>query len=178
MALDGTAVVPRVGIITPCVSQIIYSPQHPSVPTDDAENPVVSPCHDGTHACEAPARCQPGVGTEYTCECPAGYRREGWGCQGQQGWGKLEGSWGSSAPSGTTLVIGIWDAGVSQSFTKHRGASRGETGAGGLFIANLSSKFGVPFHKKLPSASELHCTVMPVKNSRVLPFNKEQVSFS
>uniref|UniRef100_A0A8C3VDI5 Nidogen 2 n=1 Tax=Catharus ustulatus TaxID=91951 RepID=A0A8C3VDI5_CATUS len=48
---------------------------------DDAENPVVSPCHDGSHACEAPARCQPGVGTEYTCECPAGYRPEGRGCR-------------------------------------------------------------------------------------------------
>ncbi|XP_005047900.1 PREDICTED: nidogen-2 [Ficedula albicollis] len=48
---------------------------------DDAENPVVSPCHDGTHACEAPARCQPGVGTEYTCECPAGYRPDGRGCR-------------------------------------------------------------------------------------------------
>ncbi|NXR68438.1 NID2 protein, partial [Rhadina sibilatrix] len=48
---------------------------------DDAENPGVSPCHDGTHACEAPARCQPGAGAEYTCECTAGYRREGRGCR-------------------------------------------------------------------------------------------------
>ncbi|NXQ19536.1 NID2 protein, partial [Peucedramus taeniatus] len=48
---------------------------------DDAENPGVSPCHDGSHACEAPARCQPGVGTEYTCECAAGYRGDGRGCR-------------------------------------------------------------------------------------------------
>ncbi|NXT60378.1 NID2 protein, partial [Chaetops frenatus] len=48
---------------------------------DDAENPGVSPCHDGSHACQAPARCQPGVGTEYTCECPAGYRGHGRGCR-------------------------------------------------------------------------------------------------
>ncbi|NXO22861.1 NID2 protein, partial [Cisticola juncidis] len=48
---------------------------------DNAENPRVSPCHDGTHACEAPARCQPGTGTEYTCECPAGYRGDGRGCR-------------------------------------------------------------------------------------------------
>uniref|UniRef100_A0A8C3RBC9 Nidogen 2 n=1 Tax=Cyanoderma ruficeps TaxID=181631 RepID=A0A8C3RBC9_9PASS len=47
----------------------------------DAENPGVSPCHDGTHACQAPARCQPGVGTEYTCECAAGYRGDGRGCR-------------------------------------------------------------------------------------------------
>uniref|UniRef100_A0A8C5IJ06 Nidogen 2 n=1 Tax=Junco hyemalis TaxID=40217 RepID=A0A8C5IJ06_JUNHY len=44
-------------------------------------NPGASPCHDGSHACEAPARCQPGVGTEYTCECPAGYRGDGRGCR-------------------------------------------------------------------------------------------------
>ncbi|NXI32223.1 NID2 protein, partial [Sterrhoptilus dennistouni] len=54
---------------------------NPSVPTDDAENPRVSPCHDGTHMCQAPARCQPGVGTEYTCQCPAGYRGDGRGCR-------------------------------------------------------------------------------------------------
>ncbi|XP_030922071.1 nidogen-2, partial [Geospiza fortis] len=48
---------------------------------DDAENPGVSPCHDGSHTCQAPARCQPGVGTEYTCECTAGYRGDGRGCR-------------------------------------------------------------------------------------------------
>ncbi|XP_064919265.1 nidogen-2 isoform X2 [Columba livia] len=48
---------------------------------DGAENPLVNPCHDGTHRCEAPARCQPGTGMEYTCECVAGYRRDGWGCR-------------------------------------------------------------------------------------------------
>uniref|UniRef100_A0A8U7NHR9 Nidogen 2 n=1 Tax=Corvus moneduloides TaxID=1196302 RepID=A0A8U7NHR9_CORMO len=47
----------------------------------DAENPGVSPCHDGTHTCEAPARCRPGVGTEYTCECTTGYRGDGRGCR-------------------------------------------------------------------------------------------------
>ncbi|XP_074400182.1 nidogen-2 isoform X9 [Zonotrichia albicollis] len=58
---------------------LFHFPQH--VPADDAENPGASPCHDGSHACEAPARCQPGVGTEYTCECPAGYRGDGRGCR-------------------------------------------------------------------------------------------------
>ncbi|XP_075360054.1 nidogen-2 isoform X2 [Mycteria americana] len=48
---------------------------------DNVENPPVNPCHDNTHACEATARCQPGAGTEYTCECAAGYRRDGWGCR-------------------------------------------------------------------------------------------------
>ncbi|KFR05826.1 Nidogen-2, partial [Nipponia nippon] len=48
---------------------------------DDAEKPPVNPCHDNTHACEATARCQPGVGMEYTCECAAGYRGDGRGCR-------------------------------------------------------------------------------------------------
>ncbi|NXC46383.1 NID2 protein, partial [Penelope pileata] len=47
----------------------------------DAEVPLVNPCHDGTHACQEPARCQPGTGLEYTCECAAGYRGDGRGCQ-------------------------------------------------------------------------------------------------
>ncbi|NXW52032.1 NID2 protein, partial [Nyctiprogne leucopyga] len=46
----------------------------------DAENPPVNPCHDSTHSCEATARCQPGTGMEYTCECAAGYRGDGRGC--------------------------------------------------------------------------------------------------
>ncbi|NXU23591.1 NID2 protein, partial [Thalassarche chlororhynchos] len=48
---------------------------------DDAENPPVNPCHDSTHTCEATARCQPGAGMEYTCECAAGYRGDGRGCR-------------------------------------------------------------------------------------------------
>lgn len=76
---------------------------NPSVPADDAENPRVSPCHDGTHTCQAPARCQPGVGTEYTCQCPAGYRGDGRGCRGQQGWGELV----VCAPTGTKVVFGM-----------------------------------------------------------------------
>ncbi|NXK92409.1 NID2 protein, partial [Formicarius rufipectus] len=47
----------------------------------ELQHPPPPPCHDGTHACEAPARCQPGMGVEYTCECPAGYRRDGRGCR-------------------------------------------------------------------------------------------------
>ncbi|NXK57132.1 NID2 protein, partial [Chauna torquata] len=52
---------------------------------DDAEKPSVNPCHDGTHMCEATARCQPGSGLGYTCECAAGYRGDGRGCQGEGG---------------------------------------------------------------------------------------------
>ncbi|KAI6068034.1 Nidogen-2 [Aix galericulata] len=52
----------------------------PAVP-DDAERPPANPCHDGTHMCEATARCQPGTGLGYTCECADGYRGDGRGCQ-------------------------------------------------------------------------------------------------
>uniref|UniRef100_A0A8B9D292 Nidogen 2 n=1 Tax=Anser cygnoides TaxID=8845 RepID=A0A8B9D292_ANSCY len=41
--------------------------------------PPVNPCHDGTHTCEATARCQPGTGLGYTCECADGYRGDGRG---------------------------------------------------------------------------------------------------
>uniref|UniRef100_A0A8V5HCM6 Uncharacterized protein n=1 Tax=Melopsittacus undulatus TaxID=13146 RepID=A0A8V5HCM6_MELUD len=44
-------------------------------------NSPVNPCHDSTHTCEATAHCQPGTGMEYTCECAAGYRRDGRGCR-------------------------------------------------------------------------------------------------
>ncbi|NXT51401.1 NID2 protein, partial [Pluvianellus socialis] len=50
-------------------------------PRDDAENPPAHPCHDSSHACEGTARCQPGAGMEYTCECAAGYRGDGRGCR-------------------------------------------------------------------------------------------------
>ncbi|OXB72825.1 UNVERIFIED_CONTAM: hypothetical protein H355_011349 [Colinus virginianus] len=50
---------------------------------DDAGVPPVNPCHDGTHACEETARCRPGTGLGYTCECAAGYRGDGRGCQAQ-----------------------------------------------------------------------------------------------
>ncbi|XP_053924157.1 nidogen-2 isoform X3 [Cuculus canorus] len=49
--------------------------------SDGAENPLVNPCHDGTHTCEVTARCQPGAGIEYTCECAAGYHGDGRGCR-------------------------------------------------------------------------------------------------
>lgn len=70
----------------PCVSQVFFPPpQHPPLPADNAENPSVNPCHDNTHSCEATARCQPGAGMEYTCECAAGYRTDGRGCRGEWG---------------------------------------------------------------------------------------------
>uniref|UniRef100_K7FUV6 Nidogen 2 n=1 Tax=Pelodiscus sinensis TaxID=13735 RepID=K7FUV6_PELSI len=45
-----------------------------------ADMSAVNPCYDGTHACDTSARCQPGAGLEYTCECTAGYRGDGRDC--------------------------------------------------------------------------------------------------
>ncbi|XP_044872455.1 nidogen-2 isoform X1 [Mauremys mutica] len=41
---------------------------------------TVNPCYDGTHACDTTARCQPGTGLDYTCECTVGYRGDGRDC--------------------------------------------------------------------------------------------------
>ncbi|XP_075782312.1 nidogen-2 [Pelodiscus sinensis] len=47
----------------------------------EADMSAVNPCYDGTHACDTSARCQPGAGLEYTCECTAGYRGDGRDCE-------------------------------------------------------------------------------------------------
>uniref|UniRef100_A0A8C3ICT1 Nidogen 2 n=1 Tax=Chrysemys picta bellii TaxID=8478 RepID=A0A8C3ICT1_CHRPI len=44
------------------------------------EGDTANPCYDGTHACDTTARCQPGTGLDYTCECTAGYRGDGRDC--------------------------------------------------------------------------------------------------
>ncbi|NXO03741.1 NID2 protein, partial [Rhinopomastus cyanomelas] len=71
--------VPNICLGTHFPHPIPLSPH--SFPTEEAETPQVNPCHAGTHGCEAPARCQPGTGTHYTCECPGGYHGDGRGCQ-------------------------------------------------------------------------------------------------
>uniref|UniRef100_A0A7M4F0X5 Nidogen 2 n=1 Tax=Crocodylus porosus TaxID=8502 RepID=A0A7M4F0X5_CROPO len=46
----------------------------------DSDTAVVNPCYDGTHVCDTTARCQPGTGLQYSCECTAGYRGDGQDC--------------------------------------------------------------------------------------------------
>lgn len=41
---------------------------------------ATSPCYDGSHECDTSAQCSPGVGTQYTCECAAGYQGDGRNC--------------------------------------------------------------------------------------------------
>lgn len=74
------------------LSQCFFRAHHPFCRSGDAEVPPVNPCHDGTHACEEMARCQPGTGLGYTCECAAGYRGDGRGCQGEGGCVRAGGS--------------------------------------------------------------------------------------
>ncbi|XP_030070577.1 nidogen-2 isoform X2 [Microcaecilia unicolor] len=43
----------------------------------DPDTPPINPCYDGTHMCGANAHCQPGSALDYTCECAAGFQRDG-----------------------------------------------------------------------------------------------------
>ncbi|XP_042316860.1 nidogen-2 [Sceloporus undulatus] len=47
---------------------------------DDSDLVALNPCYDGTHTCDTTARCQPGSGLDYSCECTAGYWGDGNEC--------------------------------------------------------------------------------------------------
>ncbi|XP_060030952.1 nidogen-2 isoform X2 [Erinaceus europaeus] len=47
---------------------------------ENSESITVNPCYDGSHTCDKAARCRPGSGVDYTCECPTGYQGDGWSC--------------------------------------------------------------------------------------------------
>uniref|UniRef100_A0A8C9UTS2 Nidogen-2 n=1 Tax=Spermophilus dauricus TaxID=99837 RepID=A0A8C9UTS2_SPEDA len=49
-------------------------------PVEDSDPAPVNPCHDGSHACDTAARCHPGTGVDYTCECAPGYQGDGRSC--------------------------------------------------------------------------------------------------
>ncbi|KAL6087517.1 hypothetical protein STEG23_022170 [Scotinomys teguina] len=49
------------------------------VEVDSAPAPV-NPCYDGTHTCDTTARCRPGTGVDYTCECTPGFQGDGRSC--------------------------------------------------------------------------------------------------
>ncbi|EDL01537.1 nidogen-2 precursor [Mus musculus] len=40
----------------------------------------VNPCYDGSHTCDTTARCHPGTGVDYTCECTPGFQGDGRSC--------------------------------------------------------------------------------------------------
>nr|XP_044621572.1 nidogen-2 isoform X2 [Equus asinus] len=46
----------------------------------DSEPTPVNPCYDGSHACAMTARCRPGAGVDYSCECAPGYQGDGRSC--------------------------------------------------------------------------------------------------
>nr|XP_051678803.1 nidogen-2 isoform X1 [Oryctolagus cuniculus] len=46
----------------------------------DSDPAPVNPCYDGSHTCDMTARCHPGPGTHYTCECTPGYQGDGRSC--------------------------------------------------------------------------------------------------
>ncbi|KAL2789922.1 nidogen-2 precursor [Daubentonia madagascariensis] len=46
----------------------------------DSDPAPVNPCYDGSHTCDTTARCHPGTGVDYTCECAPGYQGDGRSC--------------------------------------------------------------------------------------------------
>ncbi|XP_051030473.1 nidogen-2 isoform X2 [Phodopus roborovskii] len=50
------------------------------VEVDSAPAPV-NPCYDGSHTCDTTARCRPGTGVNYTCECTPGFQEDGRSCE-------------------------------------------------------------------------------------------------
>ncbi|KAH0520035.1 Nidogen-2 [Microtus ochrogaster] len=49
------------------------------VEVDSAPAPV-SPCYDRSHTCDTTAKCRPGAGIDYTCECTPGFQGDGRSC--------------------------------------------------------------------------------------------------
>nr|XP_012613459.1 nidogen-2 isoform X2 [Microcebus murinus] len=47
---------------------------------EDSDPAPVNPCYDGSHTCDTTARCHPGTGVDYTCECASGYQGDGRSC--------------------------------------------------------------------------------------------------
>uniref|UniRef100_A0A2K6PXP4 Nidogen-2 n=1 Tax=Rhinopithecus roxellana TaxID=61622 RepID=A0A2K6PXP4_RHIRO len=47
---------------------------------EDSDPTPVNPCYDGSHMCDTTARCHPGTGVDYTCECASGYQGDGRNC--------------------------------------------------------------------------------------------------
>ncbi|XP_021574471.1 nidogen-2 [Carlito syrichta] len=46
----------------------------------DSDLTLVNPCYDRSHTCDTTARCHPGTGMDYTCECAPGYQGDGRNC--------------------------------------------------------------------------------------------------
>lgn len=41
-----------------------------------------NPCYSGRHGCDTNAMCHAGEGTQFTCECAAGFTGDGRACDG------------------------------------------------------------------------------------------------
>lgn len=78
------------GLLSPSYSSYSLCDRH-SVPfavshtctVDSAPEPV-SPCYDGSHTCDTTAKCRPGAGIDYTCECTPGFQGDGRSCVGKR----------------------------------------------------------------------------------------------
>ncbi|XP_050998501.1 nidogen-2 [Acomys russatus] len=50
------------------------------VEVDSVPPAPVNPCYDGSHTCDTTAKCHPGTGADYTCECTPGFQGDGRSC--------------------------------------------------------------------------------------------------
>nr|XP_034996890.1 nidogen-2 [Zootoca vivipara] len=67
------------GFCCHCQSKFYGNGRH-CLPEEDSGTVTLNPCYDGTHSCDTTARCQPGSGLDYSCECSAGYWGDGKEC--------------------------------------------------------------------------------------------------
>ncbi|KAJ7991014.1 hypothetical protein DPEC_G00292830 [Dallia pectoralis] len=51
-----------------------------SVGEEPSEPVLQNPCYTGTHECDTTAKCLPGEGQQYRCQCATGYKEDGHNC--------------------------------------------------------------------------------------------------
>ncbi|KAL0602473.1 Nidogen-2, partial [Plecturocebus cupreus] len=61
-------------------TSMVHHAWHFFLSREDADPSPVNPCYDGSHTCDTTARCHPGTGVDYTCECASGYQGDGRSC--------------------------------------------------------------------------------------------------
>lgn len=71
-----------------------------SASADGSPDALQNPCYIGTHGCDTNAACQPGRGTQFTCECSVGFRGDGRTCYGTA-LGSALGRWGRQVGRGS-----------------------------------------------------------------------------
>lgn len=107
-----------------------------SVLTEGSPDALQNPCYIGTHGCDTNAACQPGPGSQFTCECSIGFRGDGRTCYG-------------------TAWLLAWGGGVS--WACGGGHTPGSSAAGGDPAPEMSTD-GVPLGAPSGMLGPVQCT--------------------